>query len=210
MTTEDPAKSLDVVYSASGSADVADKYDDWAARYDSEMMTLGYRHPTICLAMLTRHLSVGEGPVLDAGAGTGMLGEWMDIVGYPNCEALDISEKMLEVARQKNVYTALQVAAMGEELPFETDHFGAVVAAGVFTVGHVGVEGFDELIRITQPGGVLVLTIKNTLYEGEVGQRIRELAASGTWDLVEETPPYVSMPNRPDTVPSRAIVLRIR
>lgn len=210
MTSKDPARSLDVVYSAEDTADVASKYDDWAERYDSEMSTLGYRHPNICLAMLTRHLPAGEGPVLDAGAGTGLLGEWMHIVGYNECEALDISEKMLEVARRKNVYGAHHVAALGDELPLPDDRFAAIVAAGVFTVGHVGAEGFDELIRITRPGGLLVLTIKDSLYKGDVGARMKALAAEGVWDIVEETPPYVSMPNRPDTVPSRAVVLRLK
>ncbi|SFD83952.1 class I SAM-dependent DNA methyltransferase [Roseivivax sediminis] len=210
MTTTDPAKSLDVVYSATGVEDVAKKYDDWAERYDTEMSTLGYRHPNICLAMLTRHLPKGEGPVLDAGAGTGLLGEWMSIVGYDGCEALDISEKMLAVAERKAVYSAFHVAALGTTLPMEDNHYAAVVAAGVFTVGHVGAEGFDELIRVTRPGGILVLTIKDTLYRGSVGERMHELARDGVWDIVEETPPYVSMPHRPDTVPSRAIVLRLR
>lgn len=209
MSSSDPAKSLDVVYSANSVEDVAKKYDDWADRYDTEMSTLGYRHPNICLAMLTRHLPKGEGPVLDAGAGTGLLGEWMSIVGYDRCEALDISEKMLEVARGKSVYSDFHVAALGDQLPLADDQFGGIVAAGVFTVGHVGAEGLDELIRITRPGGILVLTIKDTLYQGEVGVRIRELAAEGVWEIVEETPPYVSMPHRPDTVPSRAVVLRL-
>jgi predicted TPR repeat methyltransferase len=210
MTNADPAKSLDIVYSAADTADVARKYDDWATRYDSEMSSLGYRHPTICLALLARHLPAGDGPILDAGAGTGLLGEWMRLVGYEHCEALDISQKMLDVAREKGVYDALHVAALGERLPLPDARFAAVVAAGVFTVGHVGPEGFDELIRITRPGGIIVLTVKDTLYDGEAGPRLRELAAEGVWSVVEETPSYISMPHRPDTVPSRAIVLKRR
>lgn len=208
--SNDPAKSLDVVYAAEGTADVAKRYDDWAKRYDTEMATLGYRHPTICLAMLTRHLPRGEGPVLDAGAGTGLLGEWMDIVGYRNAEALDISEGMLEVARAKNVYSAYHVAALGETLSLPDDHYAGIVSAGVFTTGHVGEEGFPELIRITRPGGVIVATIKDTLWNEGLGDYVKGLVEKGVWEIVEETPSYVSMPNRPDTVPSRAVVLRVR
>ncbi|MEW5421961.1 class I SAM-dependent methyltransferase [Amorphus sp. 3PC139-8] len=207
--SNDPAKSLDVVYSAESTADVAKKYDDWAKRYDTEMATLGYRHPNICLAMLTRYLPRGEGPVLDAGAGTGLLGEWMDIVGYKQAEALDISEGMLEVARSKNVYSAFHVAALGEKLPMANNSYAAVVAAGVFTVGHVGEEGFDELIRITRPGGILVVTIKDSLYKEGLGGYLKDQEAKGVWTILEETPSYVSMPNRPDTVPSRAVVLKV-
>jgi len=207
--SNDPAKSLDVVYSAESTADVAKKYDDWAKRYDTEMATLGYRHPNICLAMLTRYLPRGEGPVLDAGAGTGLLGEWMDIVGYKQAEALDISEGMLEVARSKNVYSAFHIAALGETLPMADDTYAAIVAAGVFTVGHVGEEGFDELVRITRPNGFLVVTIKDSLYKEGLGDYLKAQQTKGVWTVMEETPSYVSMPGRPDTVPSRAVVLKI-
>jgi predicted TPR repeat methyltransferase len=210
IMTDTTASNLDSVYAAKGAAEVAAKYDSWAEGYDAEMAGLGYRHPTICLSMLTRYLPRGEGPILDAGAGTGLLGEWMAITGYPAVEALDISEGMLAVARGKGVYDRLHRAALGESLPFPDDHFAAVVSAGVFTTGHVGAEGFDELIRITRPGGVLVLTIKDTLWNKGVGARISELAQDGTWDILEETPSYVSMPNRPDTVPSRAVVLKVK
>ncbi len=203
------AGKLEGVYAAEGVAEIAARYDDWSRGYDADMAGLGYRHPTICLSMLARHLPRGEGPILDAGAGTGLLGEWMAIVGYPSVEALDISAGMLEVAGGKGVYADLHRAALGERLPFADDRFAAVVSAGVFTTGHVGAEGFDELVRITRPGGVLVLTIKDTLWEEGVGARVAELAAAGTWAVLEETPSYVSMPGQPDTVPSRALVLKV-
>ena len=56
------------------------------------MAVAGYRHPSICLALLARHLPRGSAPLLDAGAGTGLIGEWLGIMGYPHVEALDISE----------------------------------------------------------------------------------------------------------------------
>lgn len=209
MTTPRKAESLDNVYGAGSPEDVARKYDEWAENYDSEMFSLGYRHPTICLAMLCRHLEPGEGPVLDAGAGTGLIGEWLKIVGYRRAEALDISPGMLEVARRKGVYDRLHRAAMGETLPLETDHFAGVVCAGVFTVGHVGAEGLDELVRVVRPGGVIVLTVKDRLWEDGFAERVSEMAKAGTWTVLEETPAYVSMPGRVDTVPSRALALRV-
>ncbi|MDF2095401.1 class I SAM-dependent DNA methyltransferase [Aquibaculum arenosum] len=210
MVTARKAESLDTVYSATSPDDVARKYDEWAENYDGEMASLGYRHPTICLALLCRHLPVGEGPILDAGAGTGLIGEWLKIVGYSSAEALDISEGMLEVAHRKGVYDRLHRAAMGQSLPLESDHFAGVVCAGVFTVGHVGAEGLDELARVVRPGGVIVLTVKDRLWEDGFAARVAEQARAGVWEVLEETPSYVSMPGRADTVPSRALALRVR
>lgn len=201
---------LGAVYHSKSTDDVAALYDKWAETYDAEMAQAGYRHPTICLALLSRHLPKGAAPLLDAGAGTGLIGEWLQIMGYPQVEALDISAGMLKVAEKKGCYSAFHVLALGGPLPFADNSYGGVISAGVFTSGHVGAEGLDELIRITRPGGVIVLTVKNTLWQGGFAARIAELEALGLVSRAEETAPYVSMPGEANTTPSRGLVLRIR
>ncbi len=144
---------LGAVYDAKGAADVAALYDKWAETYDAEMAAAGYRHPSIALALLARHLPKGAAPLLDAGAGTGLIGQWLQIMGYPQVEALDISEGMLAVARTKKCYSAFHVLALGGPLPFADGQFAGIISAGVFTSGHVGVEGLDELVRSCAEGG---------------------------------------------------------
>ena len=200
--------ALGQVYSAKKPEEVAALYDRWADTYDAEMAAAGYRHPSIALALLARHLQRGSAPVLDAGCGTGLVGEWLGIVGYPRVEGLDISAGMLARAEQKGAYARLHKLALGGPLPFADGHFAGIVSAGVFTTGHVGAEGLDELIRICRSGGAIVLTVKNTLWEGGFAARIAELEAQGLVKRVEETEPYVSMPGEVGTVPSRAVVLR--
>lgn len=199
---------LGAVYDAKGADEVASLYDRWAATYDSEMARAGYRHPSICLALLARYLPRGAGPLLDAGAGTGLIGEWLGIIGYGQVEGLDISEGMLAVARAKGAYKALYRLALGGPLPFADGHFAGVVSAGVFTTGHVGVEGLDELLRITRAGGPVVLTVKTTLWENGFKSRVLDLERTGRLALAEENGPYVSMPGEAGTVPSLAVVLK--
>jgi SAM-dependent methyltransferase len=208
MAQERHEGTLGAVYEAKRPEEVAALYDGWAETYDDEMAAAGYRHPSVCLALLARHLPRGAAPLLDAGAGTGLLGEWLAIVGYPHVEGLDISDGMLAKARKKNVYAAVHKLALGGPLPFADGHFAGIVSSGVFTSGHVGVEGLDELIRICRPGGAIVLTVKNTLWDAGFSARIAELEATGLVTRAEETEPYVSMPGEPGTVPSRGLVLR--
>lgn len=200
--------ALGQVYGAKAPEEVAALYDRWADTYDAEMAAAGYRHPSIALALLARHLPRGATPVLDAGCGTGLVGEWLGIVGYPEIEGLDLSTGMLERARAKGAYARLHKLALGSPLPFANGHFAGIVSAGVFTTGHVGAEGLDELIRICRPGGAIVLTVKNTLWDEGFAVRIAELEARGFVTRAEETEPYVSMPGEVGTVPSRAVVLR--
>ena len=209
MTDPKHEGHLGAVYTATRPEEVARIYDGWASRYDAEMSRAGYRHPTICLALLTRYLPRDSEPLLDAGAGTGLIGEWLRITGYPRVEALDISEGMLAVARAKGVYAAIHQLALGQTLPFADDAFAGIVSAGVFTSGHVGTEGLDELVRICRPGGVIVLTVKDALWTEGFCSRVDALQAAGLVELVEQTEPYVSMPGEAATTPSRAIVLCI-
>ncbi len=199
--------NLGAVYGAKGAGEVAALYDDWAATYDAEMAKAGYRHPSVGLALLARHAPRGTGPVLDAGCGTGLLGDWLGILGFAPVEGLDLSAGMLEVARGKGSYAALHQLALGGALPFADGAFAAIISTGVFTTGHVGAEALPELARVTRVGGPLVLTVKTVLWTGGFAEA---LASMPELELVEETAPYVSMPGEEGTVPSLAIALRRR
>ena len=209
MSDDKHEGQLGAVYEAKSTGEVARLYDDWADTYDDEMAKVGYRHPTICLALLARHLPQGSHPILDAGVGTGVMGEWLQILDYPHIEGLDISTGMLARAERKNVYQKLHQLALGDSLPFDDDSFSGIVSAGVFTMGHVGTEGLAELIRICRPGGIIVLTIKDALWTSGFTDHVKRLETSSKLSLIEDTGPYVSMPGEAGTSPSRAVVLKI-
>lgn len=198
---------LGAVYGARAPEEVAAVYDAWATTYDTEMAQAGYRHPSIGLALLARHAPRGTGPVLDAGCGTGLLGDWLGILGFAPVEGLDLSEGMLARARTKGAYVRLHKLALGTALPFTDGHFAAVISTGVFTTGHVGAEALPELARIVAPGGPLVLTVKTTLWEGGFESALRSMPGL---EVVEVTAPYISMPGEAGTVPSLAMVARRR
>jgi ubiquinone/menaquinone biosynthesis C-methylase UbiE len=198
---------LGAVYEAKGADDVAALYDKWAETYDSEMVDAGYQHPQACVALFARHVMRGAAPVLDAGAGTGLIGQWLQTLGYPQVEALDISEGMLDVARKKNFYSAYHLLALGGPLPFSDGAYAGVISAGVFTSGHVGVEGLDELIRICRGGGAVVLTVKGTLWDAGFSARVDDFVQQGIVKIAEVTEPYVSMPGEVATTPSLGVAL---
>jgi predicted TPR repeat methyltransferase len=198
------AGHLGAVYDASSPEEIARLYDGWAATYDTEMAVAGYRHPAIGTALLARHLPAGSTPLLDAGCGTGITGAWLGILGYPRVEGLDISEGMLAVARARGGYVALHRAALGEPLGFGDGYFAGAISTGVFTTGHVGAEALPELARVIRPGGIMVLTVKTTLWNGAL---VAAIDADARLRVIERTAPYVSMPGEAATVPSLAVVL---
>ncbi|MEK9754789.1 MAG: class I SAM-dependent methyltransferase [Rhodospirillaceae bacterium] len=196
---------LGAAYGAEGADEVAAVYDRWAGTYDAEMARAGYRHPAIGMALLARRVPSLSGAVLDAGCGTGLLGDWLRVLGFRPVVGLDLSDGMLAEARRRGCYDALHRLALGRPLPFADAEFAAVISIGVFTTGHVGAEGLPELVRVLAPGGALVLSVKTTLWQGAVG---KALAADPGLEILDVTEPYVSMPGETGTVPSVALAAR--
>ena len=56
------------------------------------------------------------------------------------------------------------VVDVTKKIPLRSNSIGAVVSAGTFTHGHVGPDVFDELLRITKPGGLFILSINSKIF----------------------------------------------
>ncbi len=209
MPAAEQVDSLNDVYSAESPDSLAKTYDDWARDYDSDMLKAGYRHPMIAIGLITRYVPKGAGAVIDAGVGTGLIGEWLKILGYERVCGFDLSTGMLEVAGAKQAYDDLRQAALGERLPYKDGEFAAAVCAGVFTIAHAAPEGLDELLRIVQPGGHVVLTVKDKLYEEAFERHLQGLIDAGRCRIAEMTPSYLSMPNQEGQSTSRALALEV-
>ena len=83
------------VYGAASSPELSKTYDGWAASYDEELLQTGYAHPAIICGLISRYVSDLAAPVLDAGVGTGNVGQLLHCLGYSNLHGFDMSEGML-------------------------------------------------------------------------------------------------------------------
>lgn len=200
---------LDAVYHATTTEELSQAYDEWAESYDTDMALVGYRHPGVGVSLIARYLAAGDGPVLDAGAGTGLVGELLTVLGYPDLEALDASEGMLEVAGSKGVYRQLHHAFLGQPLPLDAGRYAAAISTGTFTAGHVGIEGLPELFRVVRPAGLVVLSVKMTVWDDGFRAEVERRAREGTIELVEVTSAYASMPSGEETSPCVGVVMRV-
>jgi predicted TPR repeat methyltransferase len=187
-------RQLHKAYNARTIEKLSESYDQWAGEYETHMKNVGYAHPAMVVSMLSRHVPAGVQPILDAGAGTGIMGELMTAMGYGEIIGFDASNDMLAVARAKNVYDDLDRMFLGCPLNYPDNHFSAVTASGVFTQGHAPLSGFNELVRITRPGGFLVFSL-GPVYLGEPFEvKNTELEAAGLWHFVDASKQYNSTP----------------
>ena len=92
--------------------------------------------------------------ILDAGAGTGIIGEMLVKQGYTNIDGLDISQNMLDIAEKKKVYKRLICAPLSqvriEEI--QTAEYDVVLCAGTIVYGQAKPAALDECIRHVRPG----------------------------------------------------------
>ena len=183
------------VYSSRNNQELAERYDQWARDYDSDLeRDFEYQGPQHASELFISYVPK-EARILDAGAGTGKVGEALAKLGYADLVAMDLSQGMLEEARQKNVYRELHQMVMGEPLGFATDSFDAVVCVGTLTLGHAPASSLDELVRITKPGGYIVFTLRPDIYESHgFKEKQAALESAGKWKLVETSEKFQSLP----------------
>ena len=150
--------NLEDAYALSSKQDVKDLYSDWAQSYDTGFSdTQGYQMPRVVAQAFVA--AGGVGPVLDVGAGTGLVAEQLIAAGVSVIDGLDLSDDMLAVARAKGVYRCLYTGDITVPLSLPKVGYQGVVSAGTFTHGHVGPAAILNLLDVALSGAVFVISV---------------------------------------------------
>jgi SAM-dependent methyltransferase len=142
MSKEPPGHSSETAYQLETPQQHRDFYDDWAETYDSGFaQSKGYEYPKRIAEYFVTQVSQDQGPVMDIGCGTGLVGESLRQNGWSSwLDGVDISEGMLEVARAKGVYGRLFKEDLTKSDNLPKSFYGGLISAGTFTHGHLGPE----------------------------------------------------------------------
>lgn len=180
-------ETLDKIHEARNTAELAAAYDEWAERYDRDLVQgFGYTTPRVAGQMLMNALKNTAALVMDAGCGTGLVGQILHEKGYRNLHGMDYAARMLAKARDKDVYKKLFQADMTRPLEFTDNAYDAVICVGTFTHHHVGPEALPELIRITRPKGLICFTVRDSAWnEDRYRKHLLELEAQDRWELMQ-------------------------
>jgi SAM-dependent methyltransferase len=152
---------------------VADEYADdarlrrRAAAFTGETTAVDARAPLVAAVVAAQPKRI-----LEVGCGWGELAEWLGRETGAEVVAVDLSTRMVELARERGVK-----AHVGDvqELPFADGEFDVAVAA--WMLYHVPDldRGIAELARVLRPGGRLVVATNSRFHLLE----LRELVGSG-------------------------------
>ncbi len=134
-------------------------FDAFAPTFDKNLNDIEYRAPTLLAAeMLAAHPHRFT-RLLDLGCGTGLSGlPYRDHAD--RIEGVDMSEKMLEKAREKNIYAHLHRDDLHDFLARHPNTFDAIVSADVL----VYVGALERAVRYAAaaltPGGIFGFTVQ--------------------------------------------------
>lgn len=188
-------RPVDHSYHAKTPQEAQAAYDDWATSYEADLCAMGYRIPAMIASVFTRFVPADAEAILDVGCGGGIQAEPLVELGYGPITGIDLSEGMLQVARDKGLYAELKQQILGERLSFPDDRFAAIICSGVITPGHAPAHSFDELVRIARPGARIVFSLRSDAkQEPEYPNHVAQLTQAGAWRNVFSTRPFASMP----------------
>jgi len=128
-------------------------YDKWGSEYPATMKRWGYQTPEHIAQLAKEHSLMGTGGrVLDLAAGDGLSGVALASAGFDGeITAVDLSPKLIELARARNVYTETLVADLNNlPLPFPSAAFRTVVCVGSLTYFAPASGVVEEMVRLVR------------------------------------------------------------
>ena len=180
---------VEKVFAAGGDRETLDRlYDEWAKDYDQHLWSSGNPYISVASGMAGRHIPDFGACILDAGCGTGNMGQILHQMGFRNLEGLDPSSGMLEMARRKGFYRCLHQTTLGAQVDLEAERYDVAVALGVLTVGHAPPESLDGLLSLLKPDGMLIFSLTEEAFESlGFKEKMHALDEDKRWTRVERS-----------------------
>lgn len=136
-------------------------FDQYAPYFEKHLHFLNYQVPKQLAAIIKKNLPKSDQlSILDLGCGTGLVGEQLASIAH-TLIGIDISNKMVELAKAKNIYT--EVAVMDIETALhQYQAMNIIVAGDVFTyIGNL--ENIFKLAKIALANdGLFAFTVEKT------------------------------------------------
>ena len=158
--SDEAEPDVNAAYQLQSSAERRQFYRSWAQDYDDAFAAdRGYLLPNHVAEIFAGHAEPEDAPVLDIGAGTGLVGEAVNRHGAWPMDALDLSADMLREAEAKGVYGRCIEADLSDPATLPRQRYGALLSAGTFTFGHLGPGELARILDLARPNALHVISI---------------------------------------------------
>ena len=177
--------TLKGAYSMSTAGEAKAFYDGWAKGYEAEMAENSYATPLRCAQALAEHALDASAPLVEFGCGTGLGGAALTEAGFSRIDGFDISSDMLEQARAKGIYRALDLIDLSQPVDLPLDSYANAAAIGVLNPNHMPTTVIDGILNLLPPQGCFVFSLNDhSIAEGMMETRLLELTEYNVADIV--------------------------
>jgi predicted TPR repeat methyltransferase len=171
-------------------------YDEIALNYEGIYKRTGYPDPSKCQSMVSKYLgqhdSKDEIKIIDFACGSGLVGQALAEDGFTHITGVDISQKMLNLAESKEVYSNLEKLELCQDDHIGTipnhlrDKFDFLTAGGLINNNHLDEKIFEQMLLCTKQHGYIVFTARFS-YMGDYWyvKKLAELEKAGRLRFVE-------------------------
>lgn len=146
-------------------------FDTFAKDFDSTLAGLEYQAPNLIYEQLCNHLKTSvfsKYRILDLGCGTGLCGEKVKkFAAFRGLVGVDLSEKMLEQAAKKNIYSQLVCDDLCHYLETSGCLFDVIIASDVWTYFGDLTKAFVRVSKSLTPDGLLVFSVSENYVNDE-------------------------------------------
>ena len=144
--------------------DPEEYYDKMANEYNNVVVEKwGYKMPQeVTKCLLTNNISKDLN-ILDLGCGNGLVGEELYKNGYVDITGVDISDKMMDMARKTGSYKNVLKSDLSKELPFDENSYSVLVCVGTTT--YLDPSVLHDWCKVIKKGGYLIFTHKTAVWK---------------------------------------------
>jgi predicted TPR repeat methyltransferase len=156
-------------------------FNQYAKVFDQHLKILNYHAPQLLYDKVISVLDSKKNNlnILDLGCGTGLCGEKFALLAK-KLIGIDLSLKMLEVARQKNIYSELKVANIEEAIKLYSDIDLILASDTLVYLGDL-VKVFQLCLNALKAQGLFAFTIEKTQHYPFKLQRSARFAHSAKY-----------------------------
>ena len=175
------------------------QYRNQATDYDKNMEKWGFLGPKNGATLLST-LTNPDARILDAGCGTGLVGKHLHELNRCLLYGVDLSTEMLKIAASREIYAELLEGNLFQ-LHYASDTFDASISIGVLTHMENSEAAVRELVRVTKPGGTVLLSQRVDLFETQqMGMMLSQLEKEDLIEEAQKTAPELYVTNHKDYV----------
>ena len=171
-------------------------YDDWSKGYDQSLDNWNYKAPKQSAKILSKFINFKPNFLLDLACGTGLFVEEFSKL-YPNCicHGSDISQKIINISKNKNIYKKLVKSSFEKNIKVKTKYnIVSLIGAMTYCQNHQLL--FKLVSSYLKKKGFFIFTQRVDLWKEFNFDNL--LKTNSQFDLVYKSRPLNYLPQNKD------------